>query len=435
MKIVFLTSYSVSHIIPIRGLIRDLKDKDCDILCFVHSNNVRYCIENDIPYIEYPNNYWNKKHRKESEEKSIKVKMYEEKRDFVKTYNAFLEQDSIGIYNYYNDVAEYIEDIIDHFRPNIVFRDSTDIYWMKLKIKKKYSHIKTVGYITNNLYSWEFLLNSYDYVLPIFLGIINFMPILSINYLKNFKKNIENIYKNISLELNEDYIRPFYQYDPQEELNIVFSQEILQPRYVNRNDIIIYPPSSNDFKIESNIPNDIQEYCKNANVIYISTGSFMSREIDYYREILRVINDRLNEFKVIISGGKATDKIQSLVNEMKLKDSVLVKRHVPQLYILNHSSLFITSGGMNSIKESIYYKVPMIIFPISSEQRLNGLIVEKLKIGVSTYKLPSPIDYFDKNLELIINNNLKKNYTDLELNYDNTCITKEIFLRLGINTI
>ena len=435
MKILFLTSYSVSHIIPIRGLIRYLKDKKCDILCFVHSNNVGYCIENDIPYIEYPNNYWNKKHRKKYEEKSIKVKMYEEKKDFIKTYDAFLEQDSIGIYNYYNDVAEYIEDKIDNFQPNIVFRDSTDIYWMKLKTKNKYSHIKTIGYITNNLYSWKFLMNSYDYVLPIFLGIINFLPILPIDYLKNFKNNLENIYKNISLELKEDYIRPFYQYDPQEELNIVFSHEILQPRYINRNDIIIYPPSINDFKIESNISNDIQEYCKNNNVIYISTGSFMSREIDYYKEILKVINDKLNNFKVIISGGKSTDKIQSLVNEIKLKDSVLVKRHVPQLYILKHSSLFITSGGMNSIKESIYYKVPMIIFPISSEQRLNGLIVEKLKIGVSTYKLPSPIEYFQNNLDLIINSNLSKNYIDLKLNYDNTDTIKEIFSRLGIDTI
>ena len=435
MRIVFFTSYSVSHIIPIKGLIRYLKDNNFDIVCFVHSKNVAYCIENDIPYIEYPNNYWNKKHYKEAKEKSKKVKKYEEKKDFIKTYNAFLEEDAIGIYNYYDDVAKYIENLIDNFQPDIVFRDSTDIYWMKLKKKEKYLHIKTIGYITNNLYSWDFLLNSYDYILPVFLGIIHFLPIIPNDYLIDFKNNIENIYKNISIELKEDYIRPFYQYDPKEKLNIVFSQKILQPHYNNRNDIIILPPSISDFKIENNISTDIQEYCKSDNLIYISTGSFMSREIDYYKEILTVINNKLDKFKIIISGGKATDKIQSLIDNMNLKNDVLVKKKIPQLYVLKHSYLFITSGGMNSIKEAIYYKIPMIIFPISSEQRLNGLIVEKLKIGISTYKIPSPFEYLDTKLDRILIGNLKNNYTNLKCDYDSTSILKEIFLRLGTNVI
>ena len=48
MRIVFFTSYSVSHIIPIKGLIRYLKDNNFDIVCFVHSKNVAYCIEKDV---------------------------------------------------------------------------------------------------------------------------------------------------------------------------------------------------------------------------------------------------------------------------------------------------------------------------------------------------------------------------------------------------
>ena len=161
----------------------------------------------------------------------------------------------------------------------------------------------------------------------------------------------------------------------------------------------------------------------------------MSREIDYYKEILTVINNKLDKFKIIISGGKATDKIQSLIDNMNLKNDVLVKKKIPQLYVLKHSYLFITSGGMNSIKEAIYYKIPMIIFPISSEQRLNGLIVEKLKIGISTYKIPSPFEYLDTKLDRILIGNLKNNYTNLKCDYDSTSILKEIFLRLGTNVI
>ena len=42
---------------------------------------------------------------------------------------------------------------------------------------------------------------------------------------------------------------------------------------------------------------------------------------------------------------------------------------IPQKFILSKTDVFITSGGHNSILEAIYYKVPMLITPISSEQR------------------------------------------------------------------
>ena len=64
---------------------------------------------------------------------------------------------------------------------------------------------------------------------------------------------------------------------------------------------------------------------------------------------------------------------------------IYIDDFIEQKYVLNYCDLFITSGGFNSILESIYYKVPMLVIPVSSEQRLNALIIENLKLGKNCY--------------------------------------------------
>jgi UDP:flavonoid glycosyltransferase YjiC (YdhE family) len=57
---------------------------------------------------------------------------------------------------------------------------------------------------------------------------------------------------------------------------------------------------------------------------------------------------------------------------------------VPQLKVLETSDLFITHGGMGGIKESIYYKVPMLVFPLDLhyDQSGNALKVEVHGLGL-----------------------------------------------------
>ncbi|WP_028044390.1 glycosyltransferase [Candidatus Stoquefichus massiliensis] len=438
MKILFLTSYAVSHIIPIKSFILKLQSMGHDVVCLINSQNIDYCKENCINYIVYPNNYWKKKHREEAMRKDKKMITYAEEKDFIKFYDEFLSKDSIGIFNYYEDVSLKIEEFIDVFCPNVVFRDSTDIYWMKIKNKEKYESIKTVGYITNNLYSWDYLMNSWNYILPNFLGIVDYLLSVPKEYLINFKSHLEKIYQETASNLNEDYIRPFYQYDPLEKVNIIFSQKSLQPILNNRNNILICSPSKSDFIVEKNVSNTIKRFCKDK-LIYIATGSFMSREINYYSDILKIINEKLPNYKIIISGGKATKQIKSIVNEMGINQKVLVKQRVPQLFVLKNSSIFITSGGMNSIKEAIFYKTPMIVFPISSEQRLNGMILEHLKIGITTYKFPSSMNFFENHILSILDINIDENFKQLSFDYDNVSevvnnVFKKVYMDDNENT-
>jgi UDP:flavonoid glycosyltransferase YjiC (YdhE family) len=46
--------------------------------------------------------------------------------------------------------------------------------------------------------------------------------------------------------------------------------------------------------------------------------------------------------------------------------------HVPQLQALRKASLMITHGGLNSVKECIFFGVPMIVIPVDTDQPVNA---------------------------------------------------------------
>lgn len=46
----------------------------------------------------------------------------------------------------------------------------------------------------------------------------------------------------------------------------------------------------------------------------------------------------------------------------------IIKTHVNQLEILKHCDVFFTHGGMNSVNEGLYHRVPLCVHPFQSEQ-------------------------------------------------------------------
>lgn len=65
-----------------------------------------------------------------------------------------------------------------------------------------------------------------------------------------------------------------------------------------------------------------------------------------------------------------------------LPPNVVVARKVPQLEILERASLAITHGGFSSVREAIYYAVPMIVFPCWYDQPGNAARVVYHHLGV-----------------------------------------------------
>ncbi|AZK47314.1 nucleotide disphospho-sugar-binding domain-containing protein [Paenibacillus lentus] len=65
----------------------------------------------------------------------------------------------------------------------------------------------------------------------------------------------------------------------------------------------------------------------------------------------------------------------------KVPANFLISPFVPQLKILQYAELFISHGGMNSVMESLWYGVPLLMVPQSSDQPLVAARAEALKLG------------------------------------------------------
>lgn len=381
-KIIFLTGYSISHIYPLETMIKFLKNKyELYIIC-TYKN--KWLLEKwGVNVIIYPEKYWKCKHENKIKSKREDNELLYQNESIQEKYISFLQNDALSTFNFYEDVVQFLKKTINEINPSVVFKDSTDIYWDV--IRKEFNSIKTIGFITNNLYSWKYLQNKE--ILLHFLGILDIEKELSPVFIDNFKDIIDDIYKQISLQLGERFLRSYYQYDPQEEVNIIFSMPFFQPiesleqKYNN----YIVTPQLENFTVESIIPQKLITFIGQEKVIYISTGSFITKNIEYYIKLIQLLTyDQTN--KIIISGGKQTDEINKYILENSLEDNAIVFQHVPQKYVLSNCKLFISTGGFNSVKEAIYFKVPMLVIPITCEQRLNGLIIEKLGIGHTLYK-------------------------------------------------
>ncbi|MEV1294077.1 macrolide family glycosyltransferase [Pseudonocardia sp. NPDC049635] len=60
---------------------------------------------------------------------------------------------------------------------------------------------------------------------------------------------------------------------------------------------------------------------------------------------------------------------------------VEVHRSVPQLQVLEHATVFVTHGGMNSVLEAARARVPMVAVPQMAEQRANADRLTQLDLG------------------------------------------------------
>jgi UDP:flavonoid glycosyltransferase YjiC (YdhE family) len=63
--------------------------------------------------------------------------------------------------------------------------------------------------------------------------------------------------------------------------------------------------------------------------------------------------------------------------------NVTVLNWAPQIDILKTAAVALIHGGLGTIKECIYFGVPMLIFPFARDQPLNAKRVETKGLGIS----------------------------------------------------
>lgn len=96
-------------------------------------------------------------------------------------------------------------------------------------------------------------------------------------------------------------------------------------------------------------------------LVYISLGTVNNKYPDFYKNCIHAFKD--SDYQVILSVGKDTD-IKLLGNDTNIS----VNQTVDQIAVLKKADVFVSHCGMNSANESLYFGVPLVLFPQTPEQ-------------------------------------------------------------------
>ena len=167
---------------------------------------------------------------------------------------------------------------------------------------------------------------------------------------------------------------------------------------------------------------------KNFKLIYCSFGTVPPKQRDataaFIEKLASVANEE--EFVFVISG-KVDEKTTA-----KSKTNFYSFNNVPQLDILRNTDVFITHGGLNSIKEAIHAEVPMLVYPVHLEYDPvgNAARVFYHRLGLRGDIASDSIDELkDKISELLSNKIYKENVRrlkDVDVSYEESTFVDAI---------
>ncbi len=160
-----------------------------------------------------------------------------------------------------------------------------------------------------------------------------------------------------------------------EQLNIAFFPRAFQPdgetfdeRFVFVGPSITPHPDNSDFPLHQIDPN---------RMLYISMGTIFNYRADFFNLCFAALKDL--PWQVVLSYGTRLDSAAL----DPVPQNFLIAPHVPQLEVLARAQMFVTHGGMNSVMESFYYGVPMVIVPQIPEQVSTARRVQELGLGAA----------------------------------------------------
>ena len=101
---------------------------------------------------------------------------------------------------------------------------------------------------------------------------------------------------------------------------------------------------------------------KRDKLIYISMGTVNNNMMALYKRCLAALAD--TDYQVIMSVGN----LVSIEEFGVLPENISVFTHVDQIAVLQQADIFVSHCGMNSVSESLYFGVPLVMLPQTSEQ-------------------------------------------------------------------
>jgi MGT family glycosyltransferase len=110
-------------------------------------------------------------------------------------------------------------------------------------------------------------------------------------------------------------------------------------------------------------------------VVYVSFGSFLSVRADVLARVAAAL--RSLPVRVALAMGSGDPAVVG-----DLPAGWLVREFLPQVALVERSSLVITHGGNNSVTESLTAGVPMLVLPFSTDQFAGAAAIENAGLGV-----------------------------------------------------
>ncbi|NRR04592.1 glycosyl transferase [Brevibacillus sp. RS1.1] len=176
---------------------------------------------------------------------------------------------------------------------------------------------------------------------------------------------------NVAVPAIEDITRQYG------DMKIVFTSRDFQPDADKLDDSYIFTgpsitsrPDSPSFPFEKLRAS----YDK---VVYISMGSILTKDVELYKLCFAAFQDIPAQF--VLSCGRDTE-LESLGEH--IPPNFIIEPYVPQLEVLQQADAFITHAGMNSTSEALYFYVPLVMIPLSSDQPIVAKRVEELGAGI-----------------------------------------------------
>ena len=111
-------------------------------------------------------------------------------------------------------------------------------------------------------------------------------------------------------------------------------------------------------------------------LIYISMGTVVNNDVKFYHDCIKAFGN--TNYQVIMSVGNLVD-MKEFEN---LPENISVYQNVDQIAVLSKADVFISHCGMNSVNESLYYGVPLVMYPQTPEQGGVANRVNQLKAGI-----------------------------------------------------
>lgn len=186
---------------------------------------------------------------------------------------------------------------------------------------------------------------------------------------------------------------------------VVYTSSLFQPYSETFNDSFAFVgpsirPKTSDF------------IKKKEKLIYISMGTVNNNMIKLYRKMIEAFSD--TDYQVLISIGNSTDR-KALE---PVPENIEIYNSVDQIAVLEKTDLFISHAGMNSVSESLYFGVPLILLPITAEQKAVATRVTQLSAGIILEDI-SIENITQKANELLINSSYKENALKISRSFHN----------------